>query len=182
AKRIIMSGEEPANRIGEKHTTGDSRRGPERSRQKTASRTAALAAPRDRRGARRSIALRWPLPAALRRRLAPAAVRRHGRAGRGRGAGTPKQGAEPAEKAARTRPTRRSAFQLLDLAFELLQTIVGGAKRLVLDEDGLRQIIGCVRLSLGCILDQRLGFRIARRTGGAANPVEQTCEQLAFFG
>jgi len=63
-----------------------------------------------------------------------------------------------------------------------LQTIVGGTQRLVLDEDGLRQIIGCIRLSLGCILDQRLGFLIARRSGGAAYPVEQTCEQLPFFG
>jgi hypothetical protein len=74
------------------------------------------------------------------------------------------------------------ALQVLDLAFELLQTIVSGAQRLVLNEDGLRQIIGRVRLSLGCVLDQRLGFLIARRIGRAANPVEQTGEQLAFFG
>ena len=84
AERVIMPGEEPANRIGEKHTAGDPCRGAERACQKSASRTAALATPRSGRGARRSIALRGLLPAALRRRrLAPAAARRRrGRAGR----------------------------------------------------------------------------------------------------
>ena len=87
AKRVIMPGEKPPNRIGEKHTAGDSRRGAERARQKPAARTAALATPRSGRGARRSIALRGLLPAALRRRrrLAPAAARR--RRGRARSGG-----------------------------------------------------------------------------------------------
>src|SRR5580704_10524464 len=53
AKRVIMSGKQPANRIGEKHTAGDPRRSAERTRQKPAAWTAALAAPRAGRGARR---------------------------------------------------------------------------------------------------------------------------------
>jgi hypothetical protein len=50
-----MPGEEPANRIGEKHTAGDSRRGAERARQKSAAWTAALAAPRAGRAPPRSL-------------------------------------------------------------------------------------------------------------------------------
>ena len=171
-----MPAEQPANRIGEKHAARDPRRGAERALQKPAARTAA--APWSGRGTRRSVALRRLLPAALRgrRRLAPAAARRRRRAGSRRRSAAPKQRAEPAEKTARTRPTRRLAFHALDLAFELLQTIVGGAQRLVLDEDGLRQKIGRVRLSLGCVLDQRLGFLIARRICRAVDTVEQTCQ------
>jgi hypothetical protein len=57
-----------------------------------------------------------------------------------------------------------------------LQTIVGGAQRLVLDEDGLRQKIGRVRLRPGCVLDQRFGFLIARSISRAADTVEQSCK------
>src|SRR6202040_1065221 len=55
AKRIIMPGEEPANRISEKHTARDPCRGAKRARQKSAAWTAALATPRAGRRRRRSI-------------------------------------------------------------------------------------------------------------------------------
>jgi hypothetical protein len=66
--------------------------------------------------------------------------------------------------------------------FELLQPFIGRTQGLVLDDDGLRQEIGRIRHGLDGIGNQSLGLRVARRVGCRADAIEETCDELAFFG
>jgi hypothetical protein len=76
----------------------------------------------------------------------------------------------------------RALLQFLHLLLQLADASSGGLKALFLQDDGLGEIIGGIRVTGEFVADQRFGFGIARRRCGLAHADEKFIEQLAFLG
>ena len=73
-------------------------------------------------------------------------------------------------------------FEIAHLRLELLQPVIGGAQRLILDDDGLGEEIGRIGQRLDGVRYEGLGFLVARRGAGVLDALEQALEQLTFLG
>jgi hypothetical protein len=74
------------------------------------------------------------------------------------------------------------ALKLLDVLLELLQALVGGTQRLVLDDHRLRQEVRRIGLRTHLVGNESFGLAIARIVRVLPDAAEQVDQQLAFLG
>ena len=73
-------------------------------------------------------------------------------------------------------------LKVAHLRLKLLQALIGGAQRLILNDDGLGEKIGRIRQRLDGVRYEGFGFLVARRGACVLDSLEQALEQLTFLG